>query len=196
MVVAKNTTVVKHCGRVSETPCFPEPFSIALYTLQAFFCDHHVVGAQSIALKPHMVAKVLLRCGSVCSVLLLRGPSNGPHPSLAWRWQSRAHDCALCASISASQIGQQKGPCQRTSNSVKNSQEISRHRWAFGRQAAYGYGEHGFNQGDTERVGGRGSNSFRNSTGFLRTPPLKKPPPSEEAAHLLLPLLKEPSLSS
>ena len=51
-------------------------------------------------------------------------------------------------------------------------------------------------QGDTERVGRRGSNSLRASTGFLRTPPppVKKPPrPSEEAAHLLLPLLNKAS---
>ena len=41
-------------------------------------------------------------------------------------------------------------------------------------------------RGDTERVDGRGSNSLRSSTGVLRTLPLlKKPPPSEEAAHLL-----------
>ena len=46
-------------------------------------------------------------------------------------------------------------------------------------------------QGDTERVDGRGSSSLRTSTEFPRTP--QPPPPSEEAAHLLFPLLNPSS---
>ena len=44
--------------------------------------------------------------------------------------------------------------------------------------------EKNLHQGDTERVGGRGSNSLRTSTVFLRTPPFLRSqlPPSEEAA--------------